>query len=88
MGEATLSPSGWEVINSYLIQFQAMIDVKQQPPKTIELPDWHGTMRRLPPRDAAIVEALRSYSPSSLTARDSEVNADASVRMRRARQHH
>jgi hypothetical protein len=84
MRGATFPPNGWEVINTYLNQFQAMIDAIQQPPATIKLADWRGTTGRLPSRDAAICEAIRSYSPSSLTAKDVEVNADAAVRKRRA----
>jgi hypothetical protein len=65
-----------EMINAHLKRLQGMIDSgKRLFADAITLPQCR-TEPRNPPQKAAINETIRSYSPSSLTTRDSELNAE------------
>ena len=79
-----LHPGCWATINAYLNQYQTLIDSKQATPSVINL-DWQGTKGRLLPRNAAISDALRGYSPCAITATDSIANAEGAVAARRAK---
>jgi rRNA processing protein Gar1 len=82
--EVTRDAACIETINAHLNRFQDMIDVGQLPFEVVKLPNWRGNKPCIPPRDAVIVEVLRSFSPSSLTAKDSELGAEGAWRARRA----
>ena len=73
-----------KTINAHLNRFQAMIDAGQRPFEVVRLPTWRGIKPRIPPRDAVISEILRSHSPCSITARESELNAEGALKERRA----
>jgi hypothetical protein len=80
---SSLTAGCWKTINGYLNQFQTMIDANQYPPRTIQL-DWQQIKDIPRSRNAAICEALRSYSPCAITAGESESNASAALKIKRA----
>jgi hypothetical protein len=71
-------------IDAHLNRFQAMIDAGQRPFEFINLPKLRGNKAGIPPRDAVVNETLRNHSPTALTAKDSELNAEGKLRERRA----
>lgn len=73
-----------KTINANLNRFQAMIDAGQRPFEVITLPKRRGNKPGIPPRDAVVSETLRSHSPCTITAKDSELNAEGALRKRRA----
>lgn len=81
--EAGLVSAQWEMVNAHLKRFQAIIDSGNRPVvNTITLPE----CRKEPmiTRDAAISQTLREHSPCSITARESELNAEGAWRKRQA----
>jgi hypothetical protein len=72
---AVVSNECWQFIVGYMNRVQAMIDARQEPPEYIYLSPRYNNPRIT--RDAAMVEAIRSYSPSALTARVAELVAGA-----------
>jgi hypothetical protein len=85
--EVKIDPACRKIINSHLNRFQAMIDAGQQPYEVISLTPWRGSKPRVPSREAIISETLKSYSPCSLTANDSELCAEGAWAERRAQRH-
>ena len=83
-GKVTIDAACIETINAHLNRFQAMIDAGEEPFEIIKLPKWRGNKLHPPPRGAIINEVLRSHRPSSITAKESELNAEGALRERRA----
>ena len=79
-----IDPACIKTINAHLNRFQAMIDAGQRPFEVIKLPDWRGSKPCIPPRDAVTSNYSEAFSPSSLTAKDSELCADGAWKARRA----
>jgi hypothetical protein len=80
---ATFHRKCWVTLNALLKDFQILLDARKPIPDCVQL-EWSGIRVRLPNRDAAISEALRNHSPCSITAKESELNADAALRVKRA----
>jgi hypothetical protein len=72
-------------INAHLSRLQALVDNRQRHFEIIELPKRRGNTPGIPSRSAALSETLRSYSPCSITAKESELNAEGALRDRGAR---
>jgi hypothetical protein len=72
-----IDPASWKTINGHLNRLQAITDSGERPRcETIKLTKCRAITVRIPPRDAAINETLRSHSPCALTANESELNAE------------
>jgi hypothetical protein len=66
-------------VEKYLQYIQSLLHSKKPIPRAIQV-DWESIKVSRPPRAAAICEALRSYSPSSLTSRDAELAVEAKTK--------
>jgi hypothetical protein len=77
-----------EMINTHVKRIQAAIDSGKQPfVEAIILPRCR-TEPRYPPRGAAISQTLREHSPHTVTAHESELNAEGALARRRAERDH
>ncbi len=79
----TINSACWPAVTGHLKRLQELLDAGQPPRKDITLvergtPPIHSTAKSI------IAEALRGYSPSTITARESERNASAALKLRRA----
>ena len=67
-------------IDEHVRRIQALVDAGNQPyDELIQLPQRRFSKRGVPSRGAAVNQTLRSHSPCSITARDSELNAGGAI---------
>ncbi len=80
-----IDPVARAVIYDHLDRIQAILSRQQPRFEVIVLPKRRGSRPGVPTRNAVLSETLRSHSPCSLTAKDSELNVEGVLRDRRAR---